>query len=153
MDGIIFRYIEFLAFFAYVVGNTISNVIFIVPSLLMLGIGTIEGHEERFQWCHFSVFSKYMYSVLATILFNKYLLPVFQSVTQHLGAVLCSNVCMQCPSSQCFSTVWINACMCTHACTCHHVVDVFDLLQHFINFRLLFSILYYKYIYFLNGRI
>nr|XP_034329749.1 alkaline ceramidase 3 isoform X2 [Crassostrea gigas] len=38
-------------------GNTISNVIFIVPSLLMLGIGTIEGHEERFQWCHFSVFT------------------------------------------------------------------------------------------------
>lgn len=37
--------------------NTISNVIFIVPSLLMLGIGTIEGHEERFQWCHFSVFT------------------------------------------------------------------------------------------------
>uniref|UniRef100_A0A8W8IJK5 ceramidase n=1 Tax=Magallana gigas TaxID=29159 RepID=A0A8W8IJK5_MAGGI len=23
----------------------------------MLGIGTIEGHEERFQWCHFSVFT------------------------------------------------------------------------------------------------
>ncbi|XP_062567585.1 alkaline ceramidase 3-like isoform X2 [Saccostrea cucullata] len=37
--------------------NTISNVIFIIPSLLMLGIGTIEGHEERFQWCHFSVFT------------------------------------------------------------------------------------------------
>lgn len=47
-----------IMFYYSFAGNTISNVIFIIPSLLMLGIGTIEGHEERFQWCHFSVFSK-----------------------------------------------------------------------------------------------
>ncbi|KAK3094993.1 hypothetical protein FSP39_008837 [Pinctada imbricata] len=40
--------------------NTLSNIFFIIPSILMFYIAVIERHEDRYIWCHISVFSKFV---------------------------------------------------------------------------------------------